>query len=42
MLPGLREEVAAVFVHLGDGRFFPFVPVGREAGASTRPFLTST
>ena len=31
VLPGVREEVAAIVVHLPNGEFFPFVPVGAEA-----------
>ena len=31
VLPGVREEVAAIVVHLPNGEFFPFVPVGVEA-----------
>ena len=31
VLPGVREEVAAIVVHLPNGDFFPFVPVGAEA-----------
>lgn len=30
ILPGLREEVAAVLVHTGTGAFYPFVPAGSD------------
>jgi len=33
LLPGVREEVAAVLVHLPDGSFLPFAPVTGAGGS---------
>ena len=30
LLPGTREEVAAVMIHDADGNFYPFVPAGSD------------
>ena len=30
LLPGAREEVAAVMIHDADGNFYPFVPAGSD------------
>ena len=35
ILPNAREEVAGIFVHLPDGRFFSFAPAGDAAGKAS-------